>query len=169
MSKAMMRFGAVLLALSVSACATNDDPSKGGFFSGVKNLSDGTYSQRVDERKKTLEDAQDQNVQQQRALDRANSERDAVAAQRGAAESKLTAMNNDLAALQKKLAAAKTANAKAKRDVADLQDQVSDLQQRVDMVKQDSFTPDAEKQARLDKLKKEKEALESQIDMALRR
>lgn len=171
MNSNSLRAGVCVVALSFAlvGCSTNDDPAKGGFFSGVKNLTDGTYSQRVDERKKTLEDAQDQNTQQQRSLDRTNSERDAVAAQRTASETKLATMNKDLAAIRKKLASANSANAKAKRDVADLQQQVSDLQAKVDTVKQDSFTPDAEKKARLDALQKEKEALESQVDMALHR
>ncbi|MDY0241519.1 MAG: hypothetical protein RBR34_05000, partial [Rhodospirillaceae bacterium] len=57
--------------------------------------------------------------------------------------------------------------AKAKGQHADLQRQADVLQAKIDMLKADSFTPDAEKAARLEALRKEKAALEDQIDIVV--
>ena len=41
------------LVLAAGGCARNQDPSQAGFFSGVANLADGTYDQRVADREAT--------------------------------------------------------------------------------------------------------------------
>ena len=52
---AKMRFSYMILAgLLVSACATTDDPSKGGFLGGVQGLSSGAYDKRIAEREERL-------------------------------------------------------------------------------------------------------------------
>lgn len=169
MPRLSLILSSAVIALSVSACATNDDPSKGGFFSGVKNMSDGTYQKRVDDRQQTLENEQDTNIQQNRALDRAKAQSDAVRADRDAAEAKYTAFRNDLESLRGRLAKAQTANAKKKTEVASLNQQIDALQAKVQMVQQDTFTPDADRQKRLDALKVERDALDREVEMLIRR
>jgi len=41
--------------LLLSACAVTDDPSKGGFISGVYGVSSGAYDKRIEERQRNLE------------------------------------------------------------------------------------------------------------------
>lgn len=154
---------AALAALvALGGCARNEDPAKGGFFSGLANMSDGTYERRQQDRKEALENEQDQNLQKQRELERANAQKDAVAAQRAQVEAQANALESELSALKAKLA-------KAGSQRADLQRQADVLQAKIDVLQQDTFTPPADKAARLDGLRKEKAALEKQIDTAIGR
>lgn len=157
------------LAAGLAACATTDDPSKGGFMSGIKNLSDGTYQKRVDDRQKTLENEQDANLQQTRALERVNAQSADVKAERAAAEARYASFQRDLDGMRGRLAAAEKANAKKKGEVAALNKQVDALQAKTRMVQQDTFTPEADKQKRLEALRKEREALDLEVEMLIRR
>jgi chromosome segregation ATPase len=44
----------LLLPLALAACQGTQDPSRAGFFDGVRNLSDGTYDRRREARETTL-------------------------------------------------------------------------------------------------------------------
>lgn len=153
---------ALAALIALPGCARTDDPAKGGFFSGIANMSDGTYERRQQERKEALENAQDINQQKQRELERTNAQRDAVAKQRAQVEAQAASLEKEVAALKSKLAAAKTQR-------GDLQRQADILQAKIDVLKQDTFTPPADKQARLDALTREKADLEKQIDTAIGR
>ncbi|HLO76548.1 MAG TPA: hypothetical protein VK196_08845 [Magnetospirillum sp.] len=159
----------VALAGGLAACATNDDPAKGGFFSGVKNLSDGTYDKRVGERQKSLENERDINVQQNRALERANAQSADVKAERQAAEARYASFQRDLDGMRSRLTAAEKANARKKAESDQLKQQIDSLQAKTRMVQQDTFTPDADKQKRLEALRKEREALDREVEMLIRR
>lgn len=154
---------AALAALvALGGCARNEDPAKGGFFSGIANMSDGTYERRQQDRKEALENEQDVNLQKQRELERTNAQRDAMAAQRAQVESQAAALESEVLSLKAKLAKAKTQH-------GDLQRQADVLQAKIDVLQQDTFTPPADKAARLDALRKEKADLEKQIDTAIGR
>lgn len=166
----ILRLLAVLgLSAALSACATNEDPAKGGFFSGMKNLTDGTYDKRVNERQKTLENEQDVNLQQTRSLERANAQSADVKAERDAAEARYAGFQRELAAMRSRLAAAEKANAKKKAEVAALNQQIDALQAKTNMVQQDSVTNEAEKQKRLESLRRERETLDREVDLLIRR
>ncbi len=166
---ALRHLNIIALAASLAACATTDDPSKGGFISGMKNLSDGTYQKRVDDRQKTLENEQDANLQQTRALERANAQSADVKAERAAAEARYASFQRDLDGMRGRLATAEKANAKKKAEVAALNKQVDSLQAKTRMVQQDTFTPESDKQKRLESLRKEREALDLEVEMLIRR
>ncbi len=151
---------AAVAALALGGCQTNQDPAQGGVFSGVVNMTDGAYDKRQQNRKQTLENEQDANQQKQRELERTNAQRDAVAAQRVQAEKRYAVLSAEVKALKARLA-------KTKGQCADLQHEADALQSKIDMLKADSFTPDAERAARLEALCKEKAALENQIDTAI--
>ena len=57
--KILLAAGTALLA----GCATSEDPSEGGFFSGVAAISEGTYGARVAEREQEVASAEAQNSQ----------------------------------------------------------------------------------------------------------
>lgn len=158
-----------LALLGLTACTTTDDPSKGGFLSGMKNLSDGTYQTRVDDRQKTLENEQDTNVQQTRTLERTQQQSAAVRAERDAAEARFAAFNAELSTLRQRLAKAQVNNSQKKNQVATLTKEIDALEAKARMVQQDTFTPDAERQKRLDSLKVERDALDREVELLLRR
>jgi|AGTN01.3.fsa_nt_gi hypothetical protein len=163
------RLAIAALASTLAACATTDDPAKGGFISGIANLSDGTYERRQQALKTSLEDEQDVNAQKTREAERVNAQRDAVSAERTAAESRYAALQSELNGLKTKLAAARKRNAALKKETAALEGQIADLETKARMVQNDTFTPDPERQKRLEALRAEKEALEREVDMAIRR
>lgn len=158
--KAWTLAACVVALAALAGCKTNDDPAKGGFISGLSNLADGTYEKRQQDRRETLENEQDTNLQKQRELERTDAQKAAVSADRAAAEQRYAALSTEIAGLKARLA-------KAKGQHADLQRQADVLQAKIDMLKADSFTPDAEKAARLEALRKEKAALEDQIDIVV--
>jgi len=164
-----MHLIAPLVLLGLVACTTTDDPSKGGFLSGMKNLSDGTYQTRVDDRQKTLENEQDTNVQQTRTLERTQQQSAAVRAERDAAEARFAAFNTELNTLRQRLAKAEVSNTQKKNQVATLSKEIDALEAKARLVQQDTFTPDAERQKRLDALKVERDALDREVDLLLRR
>jgi hypothetical protein len=160
MIKAMTMAACVAAMMASAGCARSEDPAKGGFFSGIANLSDGTYDKRQQERKEAVENEQDVNLQKQRELERANAQKDALEAQRTSAAARAAALESDVQALKSRLAKSKTQH-------ADLQRQADVLQAKIDVLQNDSFSPAADKAARLEALKKEKSDLEAQIDKAI--
>ena len=80
--------------------------------------------------------------------------------QRQQAEKKYAALQSDLNSMKTKLANSKTQN-KA------LEQKVADLERKTSMLKQDAFTPEAEKAKRLQSLQAQKDDLEREIDLAL--
>lgn len=163
------RLAAAVLTLALASCAAETDPHKGGFFSGLKNLADGTYDRRVAERQTTLENEQDTNLQQNRALERAKEQSASVAADRKAAEDRYAAFTRELADLKKRLSQGIANNATKTREAADLTKRIAALEAKIKMVQQDSVTPDAAKAQRLDALKRESEALDREVEMLIHR
>jgi chromosome segregation ATPase len=155
--------------LALSACQTNQDPSQGGFLSGISNLNNGTYERRVQERQEALENEQDINLQRNRSVERLNAQSADVRASRNAAEADYLQMNRDLSSMRSRLAKAQAANASKKAEADALQKQIDALAAKAKMVQQDTFTPEADKQARLDALRAERQALEREVDLLVGR
>ncbi|MEM9048497.1 MAG: hypothetical protein AAGC92_07225 [Pseudomonadota bacterium] len=79
------------LPLALLACGpTSDDPADGGLRSGIKNLTDGTYQERIEERETAIEAQQAETT----ALEGA---RDDVAAETAAVEAQIARTETDLA------------------------------------------------------------------------
>jgi len=72
----------VTLFALLSGCAASDNPSDGGFFNGVKAISDGTYDARIAAQEQSVADAQARNA-------RLAATQTSLAAQIGAAENEL--------------------------------------------------------------------------------
>lgn len=158
--KVFRGLAAAAAVVVLAGCEANKDPAQGGFYSGLVNLSNGGYDQRQQQRKETLENEQDVNVQKQRELERTNAQRDAVAAQRTQMEQKYAGLTADIQAMQTKIAKAKLQNSA-------LQRQVDALKAKISMVQNDPVASDSDKAQRLDELRKEKDDLERQLDIAI--
>lgn len=147
------------LAVFVSACATGDcDPSQGGFIRGIGCT--GKYEERQEQKQATLiqEQGRQQSIQDDYA--KARSEQAAVRQQRQEAERKYAALQNDLDAMKSKLARSKSTN-------KDLERKIAELEAKNKMLREDTFSPQVEKEKQLQKLKGQKEALEKEVDLAL--
>lgn len=158
---------AVLLLLV--ACAASDDPTKGGFFGGVGGLNSGAYAKRLDDRRTELENQEDQRIANQRALDRAQQEQAAVRAQRQKSEARLASLRSDVAALRRKLATAQRGEKSAKGTLAKLQAEVDQLDNGITLTEADAFAAPEDKARRLEQLRRTKEQLETEVQLALKR
>jgi predicted nucleic acid-binding Zn-ribbon protein len=164
-----MQFRTLLLTaaavVTLGACQSNQDPAQGGFFSGISNLSNGTYDNRIKEREEKLENAQDTNLQQTRTAERVAAQSSDVQAERQKLEARYSAMQSDLNTLRKRLASAEKSNSSKAAKAAALQKEIDALAAKTQMLERDTFTPDAAKQARLDALRGERSALEREVDL----
>jgi septal ring factor EnvC (AmiA/AmiB activator) len=147
------------LAVFVSACTTAEcDPSQGGFIRGI--ACTGKYEQRQEEKQATLTEEQVRQKTIQDDYTRTKAEQDATERKRKAAERKYAALQSDLDAMRAKLSRSKTAN-------KDLERKIADLEAKNKLLQDDTFSPEAEKEKQLQKLRGQKEALEREVDLAL--
>lgn len=149
----------------LAGCATSEDPNKGGFISGLSGITSGTYDRRQQTLQEQLQDEQDVTTEKQRELERATAERDVVSAQRAAKEKQYAALQKDLSALRKRVKDAAAKNAKLRQEADRLNAEISDLEARTRMLQRSPLS-DQENQKRLDQLRKEKSALERELDLA---
>ncbi len=162
MARALPHLPVVAASLLLAACQTTNDPSKGGFLSGVSALSSGAYEQRQAEKKLQLEDSQDEKTRREQEVRRLSAQQADVSQRRAAAEQQLAALNVNLGKLRDRLA-------QSKRNNAALQQQVTALERRVKLAESNPYLDDAEREQQLAALRKEQASLEQQIDLALQR
>lgn len=158
-------FSSVLavVALGLSGCATIDcDPSQGGYLRGIGCSAGGAYEQRQQEKLVVLSEERARQAQLDSDYRRAVAEQKTVRAQRGSAERQYAAFRSDLDKMSLRLSRSKTRKSGLEREIADLKAQAK-------MLEKDTFTPESEKAERLDRLMRQKAALEREIDMALKR
>jgi chromosome segregation ATPase len=148
--------------IALAGCETTTDPAKGGFISGLQNLNNSGYEQRVGERKAAAEDMLDENTRKQRELERVRAQSAALASQRSEAETKLGGLQKDINAMSARLSSGKKVN-------ADLQRQIATLERRVAMAQSNPTTDESAKERQLEQLRVAKEGLEKQVDLAVGR
>lgn len=147
----MYRILILVMLAGLMACQTTGDPTQGGLFGWDPNKSD----QRIKQR--------EENLAALRAQQQANQARTTqLSQQKAAKEAKVAKLKKDIARLQ-------TDIAKIKRDIvafraqtqeqqqkkAQLEQDLAKLQAQINQVRQDQQMTDEEKQAEVDRLKKE--------------
>ena len=156
---------AATFAVALSGCATTAkdcDPASGGYLRGIGCSASGAYEQRQYEKSTTLQEERARQYQLQNDYSQTVAEQQSVRAQRRGTEKQYASLHSDLNRMRSRLAKSKSGGSNLNREISDLQSEVS-------MLEQDTFTPEAEKTERLDRLIREKAALEREIDMALQR
>jgi len=85
----------ILLAplVLLAACATTDDPYRGGFFTGIQNIASGAYERRIAEREAEVEAARARTAELE-------GERAALSGQIAAAEAALEASRRDIVSMR---------------------------------------------------------------------
>jgi hypothetical protein len=101
-----MRPAAILPLFLLAACAGgSQDPARAGFFDGLRNLSDGTYTVRQDQRQATLAAREADAMEARAAALSAERGAAAAAARRSEAERRLARLATDLRADEARIAA----------------------------------------------------------------
>ena len=154
---------AVLLGLSGCATAPKDcDPAQGGYLRGIGCSASSAYDQRQQAKNTTLHEERSRQYQLQSKYGETVTEERAVRSRRRAAETQYASLHRDLDVMEARLANTGSGG-------ADLREDITDLKSETSMLEQDTFTPEVEKAKRLERLLREKAALERETDMALRR
>lgn len=106
------------LALSLGACAREQDPNNAGYFSGIGNVVDGTYDRRVAEREQDAQRAEQMAREMQARASAAQAEARATSASLTAAEARNRAQKAELARLDIALREASRNRAARAEDLA---------------------------------------------------
>ncbi|MCB1792133.1 MAG: hypothetical protein KDJ27_14185 [Gammaproteobacteria bacterium] len=157
-----MKYGIVAGALMVAllqGCATNPadcDPSKQTGFLGTAGCM-GMYSKRQETLSSQIEAERNLNASLQSMLESIDAEKAAVAGQRRSQEAKMAALNRSWGSLKSSL------DAKAQTN-ADLQKRIDTLQGKMDAVNAADGMSQAEKQQRLDSLRRQVSLLMNELE-----
>jgi chromosome segregation ATPase len=119
----------VFLAGALAACQPNPDPAQAGFFSGIGNLTSGTYERRAAEQRAQLLGLQQQNLALQQAGSAEQAERSRLSAERDAMQRRRVALDSDLAAMRRDLEAARGGQAADQERLRQLSAQLAALEQ----------------------------------------
>jgi chromosome segregation ATPase len=138
----------LIVAAPLLGCAGSGDPHDPGFFTGIGELSSGTYDRRLEGRQQQLNDL---SVMRQELNSQAQSIRQSQAqlsAGLAQAEMDLGQLQTDLAGLNVQLQTAQASNKVSERERAELQDQITRLGRQVELVKRTPVASqsDAEKE-----------------------
>ena len=124
----------------ICGCAINPDPGQGGFIDGLVGIYSGSYNNRIEQRKKILEQLQEETIQLEKKLSSTNVRSQTLA------EKKL-GLVHDLLNLKK-----------------NIQEQESYLQEIKQQKKKIERSKEAEMEKTLEKLIQEKRRLQQQIE-----
>jgi hypothetical protein len=150
---------AAAIAVGVQGCATNPadyDPSRQtGFLSTAGCV--GMYERRQDDLANQIEAEQNLNSSLRSMLASIDAEKAAVAGQRRSREAELASLNRSWGALKTSLEAKAQTN-------ADLQGRIDTLQRKMDAVNASQRLSPAEKQQRLDSLRRQVNLLMTEME-----
>lgn len=150
----------VAMSVALVGCQTTSDPTQGGLFSGLSNLSSGGYERRVQDRNKALQNEEDRSVSLQRENDRLNQQQEATAGKISALELRYEALSIALKEMEGHLT-------KSKGDNRMLEDRLAQLEQQTNMAKSDTFADEATRTRRLEELARQRADLERDIEDVL--
>ncbi|MCA8907318.1 MAG: hypothetical protein KDA49_17325 [Rhodospirillaceae bacterium] len=150
------------LVLAAGGCARNQDPSQAGFFSGVANLADGTYDQRVADREATRDRTVAQADQLAARAAELDQERRQLAVEEANALQRLQNLNGQIALEQARLAQLGQQQNVDRNQLSMLQTRASNLEQQ--RLQLQSAPPTQVNNQELDELQQEVDALRSVID-----
>lgn len=154
-------------AVILYGCNTSDDPSQGGFISGVQGLGTGAYEKRVREKRDMLESEEERRHRLLEEKRRAQQEHAAQSEAQRAATQQLDQLEASLGQLDRALKQARGAEQADTDTLNRLQSEVDDMSLQRELIKNDPVTQDAEKLKRLQALTWRKQRLEEALAEAL--
>ena len=159
--------GVTLAGLVAAGCQTTDDPSRGGYLSGVSALNTGAYDRRLEAKRETLDAERNRGRALDRDLQRTRAEQARLSGERDAAERDLATLRTELNGLQRRIDQA-TRNRSANRaELAALRDEIEDLQRSRSLLAADPVADTNTKRQRLAELERRRALLEQALEEAL--
>ncbi|MGD8909481.1 MAG: hypothetical protein PVI92_09035 [Chromatiales bacterium] len=164
--RARVIFGTVLL-LTTGGCATTNDPSKGGFISGVASLSRGAYEERLEQKKQTLQEEQSRLNQLQSEAARSEQDKLDVEQELSIIENRSEALRRQISDLRRKVEKARHAQSKDEKEYRQLVSEVQALEEEISLVSTNPTLSRHEKLEELDALTRKRAALEQVLGTLL--
>ncbi|MCB2100625.1 MAG: hypothetical protein KDE22_07130 [Rhodobacterales bacterium] len=156
--------GAGLLA---AGCQTTDDPSKGGYLSGINALNTGAYDRRLEDKRNTLEAERQRGRALDQDLRRSRAEQARLSEQTAAAERQLANLRTELNGLERRIAEATRNHSASQSELAALKDEIDDLQRSRSLLAADPVVDVETKRRRLADLERRRALLEKALEEAL--
>ncbi len=121
----------IIFSVTLTACATTDDPRKGGFFGGIGGLSSGAYETRVQQRQDELN--RQKNISDELKQESSSLENEARAKESELAteQKRLADMEEKLSALQADVDKLKARSEKQKNDIAKIKQKIKKARKRL--------------------------------------
>src|SRR5476649_696768 len=130
-----LRLVAIGALAGLSACSTSDDPSRGGFFSGVAGISSGTYDRRIQDQQGVLQQEQQRSGELRESTERMRAENAKVQASLQVAERDMAAMRGETERLQASLQTERERQQIDEKVARSLQAEIDHVQQQIDLVR----------------------------------
>lgn len=150
-----------------AACQTSNDPSQGGFVSGVSALNSGAYERRLEDRRGQLQNEQWRQQQLQRDLEAARQEQASVSAEVRAAQQREDALRDEIAELDRRIAVAERDRTADRAKLARLKEEVEDLERAQRLLQADPVIDVEAKRRRLAELERRRALLEKALAEAI--
>lgn len=163
--------GVVLLLVAGSlgsggGCSCTGNPRTDDYFCAQRNMT--TYQSQVTQRQETAENAQDENERLRRENQDLAAQQQDLNQQIDSVSQQLRTLDADLAKLDDRLKKAKSNNAVNQQKVAELSRQLQRVQDQTKLAESDLSGTVAERTAELERLKKQHDALEAEIDAIIK-
>jgi chromosome segregation ATPase len=121
----------IVSATLLNACATSNDPRKGGFFGGLSGINSGAYDERVQQRQDELNRQQNVNRDLKDTSKSLESEVQAKSTELASEQQRMTELDANLLKLDAEVGKLEAKTAKQKTEVADLKRKIGIQRKRL--------------------------------------
>ena len=153
---------ASMSAALLTGCSCSDDPRGGGYLCGREGSNSGAYQDRVDGRKKQVDDVSDENLRKQQDVNDLTMHNEDLGKQADQISNDLFQLESETAALQEKIATASANSTGDKKELARLEREVGQVKDQVALAQNTPGTDD-ERRRELTRLQQKYKDLQNQI------
>lgn len=156
-------FAPIFAAIFLSGCSCTGDPRFDGYSCGKSAIASGAYDQRLNDKKETLEDTQDENVQQQRQIEDLTAQQQSQRQDIDNVSAELAKLDGELESLDAKIADSKTNRAINQQKLAELQKSIDSVKRQTSLAQADTISPTADRTRELQRLQAKYDALQKEL------
>lgn len=150
-------------ALLPSGCSCTGDPRFDGYSCGKSAMASGAYDQRINQKKETLEDTEDEKIQQQREIDDLQAQQQSQRQDIDNVSAELAKLDSELKALNAKAAASKTNKAVNQQKLSKIQKSLDSVKRQTSLAQADTISPTADREKELLRLQTKYDALQKEL------
>jgi septal ring factor EnvC (AmiA/AmiB activator) len=152
-----------IAALAPSGCSCTGNPRFDGYSCGKSAIASGAYDQRVNQKKETLEDTQDEKVQQQREIDDLQAQQQSHRQDIDNVSTELAKLDGELKALNSRIAASKANKTVNQQRLSEIQKSLNSVKRQTSLAQADTISAIADREKELQRLQAKYEALQREL------